>query len=79
MKLKKYANKNGIEIMGDMPIYCAYDSSDVWANPKMFQLDNRLNPTRVAGCPPDAFSADGQLWGNPLYAYDRMKEDGYSW
>ncbi len=79
MKLKKYANRKGIEIMGDMPIYCAYDSSDVWANPKMFQLDNRLNPTRVAGCPPDAFSADGQLWGNPLYAYDRMKEDGYSW
>lgn len=78
-KLKKYANKKGIEIMGDMPIYCAYDSVDVWANPTMFQLDYNLNPTRVAGCPPDAFSADGQLWGNPLYNYDKMKEDNYSW
>lgn len=78
-KLRKYANKNGIRIMGDIPIYCAYDSADVWANPKLFQLDDNLNPTFVAGCPPDAFTEDGQLWGNPLYNYDVMKEDNYSW
>ncbi len=78
-KLKKYANKNGIEIMGDMPIYCAYDSADVWSNPSNFQLDSSLNPTFVAGCPPDAFSEDGQLWGNPLYNYEKMEADGYAW
>ena len=78
-KLKEYANKKGISIMGDMPIYCAYDSSDVWANPRYFQLDFKLEPSSVAGCPPDAFSEDGQLWGNPLYNYERMKKDGYSW
>ena len=77
MKLKKYANKNGILIMGDMPIYCAYDSADVWANPKDFQLDEDLKPKGVAGCPPDFFSADGQLWGNPLYDWAKMKKDGY--
>ena len=78
IKLKKYANKNGISIMGDMPIYCAYDSADVWANPKDFQLDSNLRPKGVAGCPPDQFSADGQLWGNPLYDWEKMKKDGYS-
>lgn len=78
-KLKKYANDNGIKIMGDIPIYCAYDSADVWANPKQFQLDDWLNPTYVAGCPPDAFTQDGQLWGNPLYNYDYMKSEGYLW
>lgn len=77
--IKEYANKNGIEIMGDMPIYCAYDSSDVWSNPSDFQLDLELKPTFVAGCPPDAFTEDGQLWGNPLYNYDKMKMEGYSW
>jgi len=79
LELKKYANKKGIEIMGDMPIYCAYDSSDVWAEPYNYWLDQNLNPTFVAGCPPDFFSPDGQLWGNPLYNWVKMKEDGYSW
>ena len=79
LKLKKYANKKGIKIMGDIPIYCSLDSSDVWANPKLFLLDNSLKPTLVAGCPPDAFTELGQLWGNPLYNYDFMKNDNYSW
>lgn len=78
-RLKRYANKNGIQIMGDMPIYCAYDSADVWANPQNYRLDSALNPTFVAGCPPDAFTEDGQLWGNPLYDYERMKREGYAW
>ena len=77
--LKKYANDLGIEIIGDMPIYVAFDSSDVWSNPKYFQLDETLNPTEVAGCPPDDFTPDGQLWGNPLYRYDVMKEENYKW
>ena len=68
--LKAYANSKGVKIIGDIPIYIAFDSADVWANPKQFQLDDWLNPTYVAGCPPDAFTADGQLWGNPLYNYD---------
>lgn len=78
-KLKKYANENGIYIIGDIPIYVAADSADVWANPKNFLLDDDCNPIDVAGCPPDAFSADGQLWGNPLYDWEYMKNDGYSW
>lgn len=78
-KLKSYANSKGIKIMGDMPIYCAYDSADVWANPHYFELDNKLNPINVAGCPPDQFTEDGQLWGNPLYNYELMKNDNYSW
>lgn len=78
-KLKSYANSKGIKIMGDMPIYCAYDSADVWANPHYFELDNKLNPINVAGCPPDQFTEDGQLWGNPLYNYELMKDDNYSW
>lgn len=77
-KLKTYANEKGIEIIGDMPIYNAYDSHDVWAHPQYYQLDEDLNPTAVAGVPPDAFSEDGQLWGNPLYNFDKMREDGYS-
>ena len=77
--LKNYANKAGVKIIGDLPIYVAYDSADVWANPKMFKLDKNLKPTKVAGCPPDAFSEEGQLWGNPLYNYKLMKSDGYSW
>jgi 4-alpha-glucanotransferase len=77
--LKKYVNDNGIEIIGDTPIYVAADSADVWANPKQFYLDEKLDPIDVAGCPPDAFSDDGQLWGNPLFRWDVMKEDGYSW
>lgn len=78
-KLKKYANKKGVRIIGDAPIYVAMDSADVWANPGLFQLDENNVPTEVAGCPPDAFSADGQLWGNPLYRWDVMAQDGFSW
>lgn len=78
-KLKEYANNRGISIIGDIPIYVAYDSSDVWANPKQFQLNENLKPSKVAGCPPDAFTEDGQLWGNPLYDYKYMKQDKYSW
>ncbi len=78
-KLRDYANKKNIEIIGDMPIYVAYDSSDVWSNPEMFYLNEKLAPIEVAGCPPDAFSEDGQLWGNPLYNWDYMKNSKYSW
>ena len=77
--LKQYANKKGIKIIGDMPIYTAYDSSDVWSKPNYFMLDKNLTPIKVAGCPPDDFSKTGQLWGNPLYNYDVMKKDNYSW
>lgn len=79
MQLKCYANSSGIKIIGDIPIYVAGDSADVWANPKQFLLDEDCNPIDVAGCPPDAFSDEGQLWGNPLYNWDYMKKDGYSW
>lgn len=79
VNLKDYANKNNIKIIGDIPIYVAYDSADVWANPEQFQLDKNLTPKVVAGCPPDAFSEDGQLWGNPIYDWKKMKKDGYSW
>lgn len=78
-KLKEYANKKGIQIIGDIPIYVAFDSSDTWANPELFQFDEDCNPVAVAGCPPDAFSATGQLWGNPLYRWDYHKETGYEW
>ena len=77
--LKEYVNEKGIEIIGDVPIYVAGDSADVWANPAQFYLDENLDPIDVAGCPPDAFSADGQLWGNPLYRWDYHRETGYSW
>lgn len=77
--LKAYANENGIQMIGDLPIYTAADSADIWAAPEEFQLDEDLNPTEVAGCPPDGFSADGQLWGNPLFHWERMKQDGFSW
>ena len=78
-ELKAYANEEGIEIIGDVPIYVAGDSADVWANPDQFYLDENLEPIEVAGCPPDAFSDDGQLWGNPLFRWDVMKKDGYTW
>ena len=78
-EIKSYANKNGIKILGDIPIYVSYDSADVWANKELFQLDDDLSMKKVAGVPPDYFSADGQLWGNPLYDWDKMKKDGYSW
>lgn len=77
--LKKYANKKGVSIIGDAPIYVSGDSADVWANPGLFQLDENNLPTQVAGCPPDAFSADGQLWGNPIYRWDVMEENGFAW
>ena len=77
--LKDYANQKGVRIVGDLPIYVALDSADVWANPTQFLLDESFSPIDVAGCPPDAFSEDGQLWGNPLFRWDTMKEDGYAW
>ena len=79
MELKNYANKNGVEIIGDIPIYVASDSADTWANPELFQLEEDCTPKAVAGCPPDAFSATGQLWGNPLYDWEYHKETGYDW
>lgn len=78
-RLKGYANKKGIRIIGDIPIYVAADSSDAWANPELFQFDENCNPIAVAGCPPDAFSETGQLWGNPLYNWEHHKETGYAW
>ncbi len=78
-KLKAYANGRGIQIVGDIPIYVSGDSADVWQNPQLFDLDEDFRPTAVAGCPPDAFAPDGQLWGNPLYRWDYHKETGYEW
>ena len=78
-ELKAYANEQGIEIIGDVPIYVAMDSADVWANPDQFYLNEYREPIDVAGCPPDAFSADGQLWGNPLFRWDVMRNNGYDW
>ena len=78
-KLKEYANEKGIQIIGDVPIYVALDSSDAWANPEMLQFDEDYNPKAVAGCPPDAFSESGQLWGNPLYDWKKLKKDNYGW
>lgn len=78
-RLKKYANEKGIKIIGDIPIYVAYDSADVWAHPELFQMDAEGKPQTVAGCPPDGFSATGQLWGNPLYRWDYHRDTGFSW
>ena len=78
-KLKAYANENGIRIIGDIPIYVAMDSADTWANPWLFKLDEKNQPTQVAGCPPDGFSATGQLWGNPLYNWEVHKQSGFDW
>ncbi|MCU6760959.1 4-alpha-glucanotransferase [uncultured Roseburia sp.] len=77
--LKAYANERGIRLIGDIPIYVSSDSADVWADPELFVLDEDLNPTEVAGCPPDAFTEDGQLWGNPLFRWDKMEQDGFAW
>jgi len=77
--LREYAHKKNIRIIGDVPIYVPYDSVEVWKDPALFQLDEKLNPTAVAGCPPDAFSEDGQLWGNPLYRWDVMEATGFEW
>ena len=77
--LKKYANDNGIEIIGDIPIYCALDSVEAWADHKLFWFNRKHRPVCVAGCPPDVFSPTGQLWGNPLYDWDYHKKTGYKW
>lgn len=78
-RLKKYANDRGIRIIGDIPIYVAFDSADTWAHPELFQLDGENLPCAIAGCPPDGFAADGQVWGNPLYRWDYHRSTGYDW
>lgn len=77
--LKQYANERGIHIIGDMPIYVALDSADVWSSPEQFQLDENLQPVNVSGAPPDVFSDEGQKWGNPLYRWKDMEQDGFTW
>lgn len=78
-KLKDYANEKGIKIIGDIPIYVAFDSADAWANPELFQFTGERLPSAVAGCPPDAFSETGQLWGNPLYSWEYHRQTDYDW
>lgn len=78
-QLKAYCNKNGVTLIGDLPIFVGFKSADVWANQKYFLLDKQLKPTFVAGCPPDAFNADGQLWGNALYDWPALKKNGFDW
>ncbi len=78
-RLKHYCNEKGVQIIGDLPIYVNHDSAEVWKYPEYFQLDESLMPKFVAGVPPDYFSETGQLWGNPLYDWDRLKNDDYSW
>ena len=78
-RLKKYANDKHIQIVGDIPIYVSPDGSDIWAQPELFQLDENNRSTQIAGCPPDAFAEDGQVWGNPLYRWDYHKKTGYHW
>jgi 4-alpha-glucanotransferase len=79
MKMKKYANSKGIKLIGDLPIYVSADSVDVWASPDNFALNGNLRPIEVAGCPPDGFSATGQLWGNPVYNWEHMKKTNFTW
>lgn len=78
-KLKKYAGDNGIKIIGDLPIYVSQDSCDVWSSPQLFNLDDTLTPITVSGCPPDYFSLTGQLWGNPIYNWKALEDQGYKW
>ncbi|MCR5420429.1 MAG: 4-alpha-glucanotransferase [Lachnospiraceae bacterium] len=78
-KLRKYANDKGIKIIGDLPFYVSYDSSDCWAHPEVFLMNRDLTPQYVAGCAPDAFSGTGQLWGNPIYDWENLKKSGYDW
>lgn len=78
-QVREFAHAHHVEIIGDLPIYVSLDSADVWANPDQFQLDETMTPTEVAGCPPDGFSADGQLWGNPLFRWDRLRAEHYRW
>ena len=77
--MRRRARERGIRILGDIPIYVAMDSADVWAHPELFALDADRRPVKVAGVPPDYFSQTGQLWGNPLYDWDRMAKDGFAW
>ena len=77
--LKQYANENGVQLFGDMPIYVAEDSADTWTHPEVFQMDKNRVPRRVAGVPPDYFSADGQMWGNPLYRWQWLRDNGFQW
>ena len=77
--LKNYANKQGIRIIGDIPIYVAFDGADSWCHPELFQFDEENLPKAVAGCPPDAFAETGQLWGNPLYDWGYHEKTGYEW
>ena len=77
--LRQAARQRGVRLLGDLPLYCAWDSADVWAAPEQFQLDAGGRPLAVAGCPPDDFTPDGQLWGNPLYDWERMRGDGFAW
>ncbi len=78
-ELRSYAKECGISLIGDVPIYVSYDSCDVWASPEIFNLSENLVPLDVSGCPPDAFSSEGQLWGNPTYNWDKLSKEGYSW
>ena len=78
-EIRRYAHSKNVRIIGDIPIYVSFDSSDVWAHKELFRLSDDYTPGSVAGVPPDYFSADGQLWGNPLYNWDKMKQDGFSW
>ena len=78
-KLKEYAHSKGVTLIGDLPFFVSPDSSDVWANPEFFLLDERRRPKFVAGVPPDYFSAQGQLWGNPVYNWDALRATGYRW
>ena len=78
-KLKEYSNSQGVKIIGDIPLYVSYDSSDAWANNELFLLDNELKPTQVAGVPPDYFSKTGQMWGNPIYNWKKMERNGFKW
>lgn len=77
--LKAYANQKGVRIIGDLPLYVAYDSADVWLHPDLFKLNADRSPEKVAGVPPDYFSATGQLWGNPVYCWKAHARDGYTW
>lgn len=79
LELKSYANINGIQVIGDIPLYVAFDSSDAWANPEIFEFDKAMNPVHVAGVPPDYFSETGQLWGNPIYNWDYLQKTEFSW
>ena len=79
LRLRRYANGRGVRVVGDMPIFVAHNSADVWSRPHLFKLEDDGSPSVVAGVPPDAFSETGQLWGNPIYNWDRMREDGFAW